>query len=398
MKKEEVMQKMRGFDHASPGQMNDPYAMYEGFRTMCPVGRSQQHGGFYVASRYATVKKVFEDYSTFSSADGVGIPPHPFKMFPIDLDPPLQAKFRRVLNRRFTPEAVAEKRGEIKVAIDSLINDFIETGAADLAAQLVRPLLPRIVLPLLGVPSEARQQMSDWIEYLTRGRATDMPGVMKASEAIGAFLGGLIAKRRTEAPVDDVLGMLLESKIDDRLFTDEEILRTLLIILFGGLDTTSAVMLESLLYLARNPEDKEKLKSGEIPWQVAIEEFVRFTSPIQGLRRTVTQDTVLEDQALKKGDWVFGLHGSANRDEAVFERAEECLLDREPNRHLAFGSGAHICLGRNLARLELQILLSTVLERCVDLEVGSQFTPEYLVGEARGMKCLPVRFTPAQKS
>src|SRR3546814_20192477 len=104
--------------------------------------------------------------------------------------------------------------------------------------------------------------MSDWIEYLTRGRATDMPGVMKAIEAIGAFLGGLIATRRVEAPVDDVLGMLLESKIDGRLFTDEEILRTLLIILFGGLDTTSAVMLESLLYLARNPEDKEKLKSG----------------------------------------------------------------------------------------------------------------------------------------
>src|SRR3546814_3773476 len=104
--------------------------------------------------------------------------------------------------------------------------------------------------------------MSDWIEYLTRGRATDMPGVMQASEAIGAFLGGLIATRRVEAPVDDVLGMLLESKIDGRLFTDEELLRTLLIILFGGLDTTSAVMLESLLYLARNPEDKEKLKSG----------------------------------------------------------------------------------------------------------------------------------------
>src|SRR3546814_19375886 len=94
--------------------MNDPYAMYEGFRTMCPVGRSQQHGGFYVASRYETVKKVFEEYSTFSSADGVGIPPHPFKMFPIDLDQPLQAKFRRVLNRRFPPEAVAEKRGEIQ--------------------------------------------------------------------------------------------------------------------------------------------------------------------------------------------------------------------------------------------------------------------------------------------
>src|SRR3546814_13227914 len=104
--------------------MNDPYAMYEGFRTMCPVGRSQQHGGFYVASRYETVKKVFEEYSTFSSADGVGIPPHPFKMFPIDLDPPLQAKFRRVLNRRFTPEAVArsEERRVGKECVSTCIS------------------------------------------------------------------------------------------------------------------------------------------------------------------------------------------------------------------------------------------------------------------------------------
>src|SRR3546814_16293330 len=117
--------------------------------------------------------------------------------------------------------------------------------------------------------------------------------------------------------------------------------------------------------------------------------------------RSTRTDTLFPYTTLfrsKKGDWVFGLHGSANRDEAVFERAKECLLEREPNQHLAFGSGAHICLGRNLARLELRILLNTMLERCTDFEVGPQFTPEYLVGEARGMKCRPVRFTPAQQS
>lgn len=393
-----VTQQISAFDHTSPEQMNDPYAMYEAFRTKCPVGRSQQHGGFYVASRYETVKKIFEDYSTFSSADGVGIPPHPYRMFPIDLDPPLQAKFRRVLNRRFTPEAVAEKREQIQHEIDSLIDGFIESGSADLAAQLVRPLLPNIVLPLLGVPTEARQQMSSWIEYLTRGRATDMPGVIEAGNAIGMYLGGLVAARRAAPPVDDVLGMLLDAQIDGRPFTDEEILGTLMIILFGGLDTTSAVMLESLLFLARNPVEKARLKSGAVPWPVAIEEFVRFTSPIQGLRRTLTQDTELEGVALKKGDWIFGLHGSANRDEAVFENAGRCIFDRPPQQHLGFGSGAHICLGRNLARLEIQILFSTVLERFGDFEVDAGFAPEYLVGEARGMKSLPVRFTPARKS
>lgn len=391
-----VVETMRNFDHTAPQQMNDPYAMYEAFRTRCPIGRSEQHGGFFVVSKYETVKKLFEDYSSFSSTDGVGIPPHPYKMYPIDLDPPLQAKFRRILNRRFTPEAVAVKRDEVQRVINALIDDFIESGSADLASQLVRPLLPRIVLPLLGVPSEARQQMSDWIEYMTRGRATDMPGVIKAGEDISMFLGGLVAQRRAAPPVDDVIGALLEAQIDGRPFSDDEILRTLLIILFGGLDTTSAVMLESLLHLARHPEDRERLRTGGVEWPVAIEEFVRYTSPIQGLRRTAKVETELEGQALKPGDWIFGLHGSANRDEAVFEQASRCLLDRQPNPHVAFGSGAHVCLGRNLARLEVEVLLRTVIERMSDYHVADDFSPEYLVGEARGMKSLPVRFTPAQ--
>ena len=127
--------------------------------------------------------------------------------------------------------------------IDKLIDGFIERGEADLAADLVRPLLPAIVLPLLGVPYEDQPKMSAWIEYLTRGRATDMEGVMKAGQDIGMYLMQRVAQRRQMPKEDDVLGLLLESSIDGEPFTDEQIYRTLLIILFGGLDTTSAVML-----------------------------------------------------------------------------------------------------------------------------------------------------------
>jgi len=385
------------FDHASPEQMNDPYPMYEAFRRQCPMGRSSQHGGFNFVARYETVKKLFEDFSTFSSSEGVGIPPHPFEMFPIDLDPPLQAKYRRILNTRFTVEAVAAKGERIESVIDGLIDGFIERGEADLAADLVRPLLPAIVLPLLGVPYEDQPKMSAWIEYLTRGRATDMEGVMKAGQDIGMYLMQRVAQRREMPKEDDVLGLLLESFIDGEPFTDEQIYRTLLIILFGGLDTTSAVMLESLYFLARNPDEKQKLLSGERDWKTAIEEFVRFTSPIQGLRRTAKKETELEGKAIKPGDWIFGLHGSANRDEAIFPEAGRCLLDRSPNPHLAFGAGAHICLGRNLARLEIELMLRAVLTRLGDYQVAGEFAPEYLVGEARGMKSLPVSFTPGKR-
>ncbi|HKY91247.1 MAG TPA: cytochrome P450 [Nevskiaceae bacterium] len=378
--------------------MRDPYPMYEAFRTRCPVGRSERHGGFHFVATYAGVKKVFEDYTTFSSSTGVGIPPHPYKMLPIDLDPPQQTKFRRILNPRFTTEAVARKRGEIEAVVNRLIDGFIERGEADLAADLVRPLLPGIVLPLLGVPVEDQPRMSAWIEYLTRGRANDLAGVAKAGEDIGVYLMTLVATRRAQEAKDDIIGLLLQSSIDAQPLTDEEIFRTVLIILFGGLDTTSAVMLESLLFLARNPEEKRRLAADACNWTDVVEELVRYTSPIQALRRTLVADTTLEGRALKAGDWIMGLHGAANRDPAVFSNPDRCVLDRFPNPHVAFGAGAHICLGRNLARLEIEVLLKTVLRRLGDYAPAADFTPDYLAGEARGMKALPVRFTPGRRA
>jgi cytochrome P450 len=394
---DEIRQMAAQFDHASEGQMRDPHPMYARFRAECPVGRSENYGGFYVASRYADVKRVFEEYATFSSSTGVGIPPHPYKMLPIDLDPPQQTKFRRILNKAFTVEAVAPKRAQIEAEVNTLIDAFIENGEADLARDLVRPLLPAIVLPMLGVPVEDRRQLTEWIEYLTRGRATDMEGVMKTGEMIGGYLMALVARRRNEPRADDVISLMLDAKIDDATPTDEEIFRTLLITLFGGLDTTSAVMLEALLYLSRHPDARRRLMSGEFEWIPAIEEFVRYTSPVQGLRRTVTRSAELAGQPLREGDWMFALIGSANRDETVFPDAQRCVLDRAPNPHIGFSTGAHICLGRYLARLEIEILLKAVLQRLPDYQVVSGFEPDYLVGEARGMKRLPVTFTPAAR-
>lgn len=387
----------QAFDHASEAQMRNPYPMYEAFRQRCPVGRSEQYGGFHFAASYAAVKKVFEDYSTYSSSTGVGIPPHPYKMFPIDLDPPHQTKFRRILNPRFTVDAVAAHGDTISAKVHELIDAFIERGSADLATELVRPLLPAIVLPLLGVPSEDQARMSAWIEYLTRGRANDLAGVAKAGEDIGIYLMTLVAKRRTEPPKDDIIGLLLTSTIDAQPLSDDDIFRTVLIILFGGLDTTSAVMLESLLFLTRHPQQKAALLRGDYDWTLAVEEFVRYASPIQALRRTLTVDAELEGQALKAGDWIMGLHGAANRDPSVFAEPDLCKLDRKPNPHLSFGAGAHICLGRNLARLEIEILLKTVLQRLGDYHTATDFQPDYLAGEARGMKSLPVQFTPGAR-
>jgi len=390
---DEIKRLCEQFDHASESQMRNPYPMYEAFRQHCPVGKSAQYGGFNFVATYAGAKKVFEDYTNFTSTGGVGIPPQPVKMYPIDLDPPLQTRYRKILNTRFTVEAVATKRDRIEAKIDELIDGFIARGSADLAAELVRPLLPAIVLPILGVPYDDQPKVSAWIDTLTRKRASDLELAQKTGQDLAIYLMTLVATRRAAPPADDVLGLLLTSSVDGKELTDDDIFRVIMITLFGGLDTTSAVMLESLLFLARNPEEKLKLASGERNWATAVEEFVRFTSPIQGLRRNAAKDIEIEGRGLKKGDWVFGLHGAANRDPAVFVEPDKCLLDRSPNPHVGFGAGAHICLGRNLARLEIEILLKAVLERFGDYQVLPGFEPAYFAGEARGMKTLPVTFT-----
>ena len=393
MTTKDVKQLADKFDHTSPEVMSDPFAMFDEFRSKCPVAHSSQHGGFYIATTYDAAKKVYEDYSTYSSSTGVGIPPHPYQMLPIDLDPPRQTKFRQILNKRFTPEQVEKQRPEIERAVNKLIDGFIQRGAADLASELVRPLLPNVVLPVLGVPLEDMDKMTAWIDHMTKGRASDLEGVQKTGMMMAEYLMGLSARRRGEASDEsNIVGLLLASSIDGKPFTDEEIYRTILITLFGGLDTTSAVMLEALLFMARNPEEKRKLKADAYDWPAAVEELVRYTSPVQALRRTLMKDTELAGTPLKKGDWIMALNGCANRDEKVFPDADKVVLDRAPNPHIGFGAGAHICLGRNLGRLEIEVMLKIVLERMYDYRIAADFSPEYFVGESRGMKTLPVTF------
>jgi cytochrome P450 len=382
------------FDHTSPAQMNDPYGLYSLFRERCPVGKSKAFGGFSFATRYDSVKRIYETFSLFSSTQGTGIPRMPVVMFPEDLDPPQQTKFRRVLNPRFLPEVVEKFRPQITAVVHRLIDGFIAAGCADLARDLVRPTLPAVVLPMIGIPITDLRQMCDWIETMNRARGSNMELVLETGGRIAQHIIGLAAQRRAEPPQDDIIGVLLEMTLDGKNLTDQEIYQTVIIILFGGLDTTSSVMLEALVHLSRNPADRDRLRSGELAWDQAIEEFIRFSSPVQGLKRTALADTEIDGAPICKGEAIMALIGSANRDDTVFEDAARCKLDRAENPHLGFGAGAHICLGRHLARLEVRILLQAVLERLPDYVVAEDFKPEYVVGETRGMKALPVRFTP----
>ena len=376
--------------------MQRPYEFFDRVRESgCPVAHSKELGGFYYTTNYAATRRVYDDFRTFSSSDGTALPKQPLPLYPIDLDPPAQTRHRKVLNPIFTPEAVKQHKARFEEVINELIDGFVGRGEAELQEDLVRPTLATIIIPFLGVPMEDRDKLAHWLDYLTRRRADDPETCARYGEELGAYLLEFIALRRNSPPREDLMQVLIDADVNGEKLTDMELLGTATLVLFGGLDTTSAALGKALWYLIENPEDARKLLEGEMDFDVALHEFVRVASPIQGLRRTVTKDTVLEGCPLKAGDFVMAMNGAANHDPDQFSDPDEVRFDRAPrneHEHLGFGGGAHICLGQHFAKLLMRTLITAVLTRLPDLEIAPGFEPEYAVGESRVLKKLPVRF------
>ena len=209
-----------------------------------------------------------------------------------------------------------------------------------------------------------------------------------------------IEARRSGARQDDLLQVLLDATVDGEPLPTDQVVSILILVLFGGLDTTSSATGLAIIHLSNHPEDVEALLNGDDAlWFSAIEEFVRVSTPVQGQRRTVTQEVELGGATIPEGAYVFALMASANRDPNQFPDADKCIIARAPNDHLGFGFGGHVCMGRNLARLELRIFLETAFRRLKGLKVEDGFTPVYTIGEARGpthMRCTFEPGTPRQ--
>lgn len=385
------------YSHHDPAVAQDPYAVFAGIRGKCPLGHSDQLGGFYFPTTYDGVKRVFSDFRNFTSTEGSGLPDQLVRLLPVDLDPPQHTRWRRVLNRFFTIEAADKERPRIQAIADTLVDDFIERGHADAVNELTRPFLAMTMLPVLGVPLEDRKMLGDKLLWMVHNRLVDHEGWLRTYQEVDDYLTGLVAARRSAAPRDDLVQCLIEEEFDGRMLTDREGYQVLLLTLFGALDSTSSAMSGSLYHLALHPEDKARLLSGAVPWDGALEEFLRFTTPIQALRRQVTHPTELDGARLEPGVNVLALSGAGNRDPAKFPEPDRCLIDRDARDHLSFGSGAHVCIGRHFARAMLETCLKTVLQRLGDFSVEPGFMPEYTNSEARALKTLPLVFTPGSK-
>jgi cytochrome P450 len=390
------------FDHHRPDF--DPKPAYTELRNTCPIAWSDSHNGFWVVSKYADVWAIARDDELFRSGDGVTIPRSLFRTVPIEMDPPEFLSWRRVLNPYFAPRAVAAMEDDIHRITHELIDQFITEGVCDFATELAEALPGRLTLRILGFPEDM------WSRFHAAVRS-EISEVRKGEDATEedhrAALTGRewqrdqIRQRIThhrEHPGDNLISDLVHADIDGRRPSDDDLVDCVALILDGGLGTTASTITTGLMYLAQNPVARDTLRADPSKIPLAVEEFLRHDSPIQGLARTVGEDCVFGGRQMHKGDKVQILWASANLDEDEFPNADEMMLDRSPNRHIAFGVGNHKCLGIHLARSMVRIALEAVLDRLPDYRIdvaGLQRSPNVAV--IFSYQRVPATFTPGQR-
>jgi cytochrome P450 len=401
------------FDHHDRAWHADRAERWRELRR-CPVGFNERYGGFWVVSGYDEVAAVSRDGETFSSRhapepeDGIrylgiaGIPRG--KAIPTsgiaEVEGPTHTALRRVMNPFLVPNAVARMRPLMQAATTWFLDQRIERGAMDLVLDLANPVPAILTMALVGLP------LDDWKAYadLFHGTIAHRPGDPEFDRAVANVpvmltrLGEVAAERRAH-PGDDVLSALVQADVDGRRLTDGEVQSVLWNLVGGGLDTTTSLTSLSLHHLDAHPELRAQLIDHPELIGAATEELLRFFSVNETLTRTITRDTELGGQQLRRGEHLMLSWLSANRDESVFDRADEVVLDRAANPHLAFGVGPHRCIGMHMARTMFQVLITEVLTRIPDYAVDREATRFYAGNpELNGVVTMPATFTPGPRT
>lgn len=390
------------FDHHSPEFARDPWQQYARLRATAPVAWSESHGGFWVVTGYNEVAEAARDDRRFSSASI--LIPHKsddLHMIPIEEDLPDSLVYRRLLNPLFGKGVFEAMEPGVRELTDACIDSFIESGRCDLVMDLANAVTAITVLQFLGLPWDDWDGIADAFHTLVFV-PQDRPEAMAALAHMGptvAMMQAAIADRR-EHPRDDsdVLTYLTRAPFRDRLLTDEEIFGIAWLVLTGGVDTGTSAIGNALLHLHRHPDQRERLRTDPELIPLAVEEFLRYQSPQQALARTAITDCELGDQQIRAGDRLLLVWASAGRDERVFESPDDVVLERFPNRHMAFGVGGHRCLGALLARIEFQVVLEHVLRRIPDYSVVEDSVQEPITaGIVYGKIRMPAVFTPGPR-
>lgn len=357
------------------------------------------NSGVWGCATHAAIMEAERMPKIFSNAQGIRADA-PAQAMLIDMDDPEHRDRRKLVFKGFTPKRVADQEEYLRRVCHEIIDNICEKGEIDFVWDVAARLPLIVIADQLGVAPEDRDMLLGWSDDLLRGLTglDDEATMIRTAEAFGGYCeyASRVAEQRRERPTDDLMSILVHAEVDgDRLDADSVIAESLLI-LIGGDETTRHVISGGLYQLLTERSRWEELQRDPLVLDTAIEEMLRWVTPIKNMNRTVTQDVTFHGVDLAAGDKMLLLYPSANRDEAVFDDPFTFDIHRDPNDHVAFGGyGTHHCLGKSLARLELQVMFETLLERLGDLELTEESEPAYRAANfVSGYESMPVRFTP----
>jgi cytochrome P450 len=397
-----------------PEMLANPYPVYDRLRSTSPVHWDEASNGW-ALTRYADVVSVLRSPHVSSERARLAQQGAPAEFQPLyasrvhsmlHSDPPSHTRLRLLVSQAFTPAAVEAQGRLIRRVLNRILKTARDHGRMDLLHDLAAPLSISVIAAMLGVPPEDRERFKRWADDIVAAlgniranlRPEHLRRAVRSTRALTSYFREVISERRRPRrgrPRRDLLGDLLQAEAQGDRLTEDELYANAMLLLNAGHETTTNLIGNGMLALLRHPDQLERLREDPALISTAIEELLRFDSPVQFIGRLLKQDLTVGGKRLRRGQTVWLLLGAANRDPEQFVDPDRLDVGRRHNKHVAFGLGVHFCLGAPLARLEGRIALETVLRRLPGLRLDGPM-PEYRDNfNFRGLKALPVAFSPA---
>ncbi len=384
------------FSHMEPEWAADPYVIQDDLRQRCPIAHTDRFGGGWLPVRYEDVAAIAYDTDRFSSRAIIMSnfrPPRDIAPIggapPISSDPPFHHDARKLLLPAFTKTAVGRQEPSTREFCHSLIDAFGDRDVVDAANEYAQHIPMRVIADMLGFPPEDgpqfRQFVENTLEGINRPPEERIAGMMQLHDYLLEQVHDHL-----DNPRDDLTTYLLGAELYGRKLEPAHVVGSMILLLIAGIDTTWSAIGASLWHLAKTPADRERLAASPSLVPTAMEEFLRAYAPVT-MARLVREDMSWHGVDMKAEDWILLSFPAANRDAAQFDRADEVIIDREVNRHAAFGLGIHRCVGSHLARMELRVALEVWLERIPQFSLADPAGVKWSTGQIRGPRALPLR-------
>lgn len=388
------------YDLLDKSYVENPLPIWDDLRQRCPIAHTERWGGSWMPTRYKDVQALARKVPILSSLSNMAFDlpeglnsdllTGPKAGAPISADPPEQTWTRQALLPHFTRTAVETQRSFTEGVCENLIDSFIEDGRCDAASQYAEQLTPQVLIHILGLDKDAGAELTGWVNNLLD---VGLEGTewTRYWHLIRNFFAKEVQNRRAY-PRNDFISALSQAKFGEELFPEEIVVGMCALQLVAGIDTTWSVISSAIWHFATHQMDRQRMVSDPSLWNSAVEEMLRFYSPVTAGRNAL-EETAYAGVIFQPGDKVLLNFPAANHDPEIFEDPHTVRLDREDNRHIAFGVGIHRCTGLHLARMEIQVALRAWFHRIPNFTIEDPEAVIWAGGGTRGPRCVPVLFT-----